>query len=707
MEKAGKCLISVITVFDHRSENIQETYYSLQTQTISNFEWIIVHEGSADTWLENFARHLLSQGKEIRIIHNPANKGLSAAKNIGIGDAKGEFLFFIDSGDKVAPTALEKFLLTFEFNLHFDFVNSYGKALDEKGSDWPKGFQDRELFLQENRNTSCFMARKAVFQKIHFNESLKNGTEEWDFWLNAASMELWGYTIPEFLLHYRRTDRLKPKNAANLSAQLEKSELLLKKKYMSLRKKGFPERGFSSYYFGPIPGELPESQAYPQAVGNTNILFIFPWLEVGGADKFNLDLAKGLKEKGWSITILCTLPSENKWLPEFEKITSNIFFASHYASETDYYKIIKAVILSRNIGILFLSNSVYGYHLLPYIRQKFPQLPVVDYVHCEEEEWYNGGYPMFSATYNRLIARNFVSSGHLKDWCSRRGSKDEKIEVIYTNVDSVQVKRDSALRNSLRKKLQVDNDTALILFVGRLTTQKQPDVLFKSLSKLYEINKNFLCVIIGDGPERKQLTTDINRSPASKNIIYLGETTNNEVKSYMDAADIFFLPSAYEGIALAIFEAMSKELAIVGAKVGGQEELVTEDCGILVQRSEPEKESDSYSRILNEFIVNLDVTRRMGKKGRERVEGQFDLSHMIDKMDSSLRETVREYKRPAGPEIENEYIVVLNRLLMLTAKNGELVEKLNQTLPNLLSRYDRQIKLAKKIHHKFKRISNR
>ncbi len=62
----------------------------------------------------------------------------------------------------------------------------------------------------------------------------------------------------------------------------------------------------------------------------------------------------------------------------------------------------------------------------------------------------------------------------------------------------------------------------------------------------------------------------------------VGALPNPRLRDLMAAADILFLPSAWEGIAQSIYEAMAAGLVVVGADVGGQRELVTPDCGYLL-----------------------------------------------------------------------------------------------------------------------------
>jgi hypothetical protein len=104
------------------------------------------------------------------------------------------------------------------------------------------------------------------------------------------------------------------------------------------------------------------------------------------------------------------------------------------------------------------------------------------------------------------------------------------------------------------------------------------------------------------------------------------------INQLMKAVDVFFLPSAWEGIALSIYEAMASGLPVVGADVGGQRELVVANCGVLIQRSTEEAEADEYAKVLSELIRDPVRRKDMGAAGRDRVKTHFTLNKMIECM---------------------------------------------------------------------------
>ena len=144
-----------------------------------------------------------------------------------------------------------------------------------------------------------------------------------------------------------------------------------------------------------------------------------------------------------------------------------------------------------------------------------------------------------------------------------------KVELVYNPVDIV--KFDFHLKENHNKYT--------IVSVGRLSIQKNQQLLFQAFEKVLEVDKEAELYILGDGPLRNKLETYILKHKLEHNI-YLEGNVNN-VEDYFAKADVFALSSSYEGLPLAVLEAMAAGLPIVSTDVGGVRDIVT-DNGILV-----------------------------------------------------------------------------------------------------------------------------
>jgi hypothetical protein len=285
----------------------------------------------------------------------------------------------------------------------------------------------------------------------------------------------------------------------------------------------------------------------------------------------------------------------------------------------------------------------------------------------------NGGYPRISTEYNHYLDKTIVTTAHLKNYMIglREGRKGCPIEVCYTNIDSSLIKRDPLRRAEKRKKLGIPDDCTLILFSARLVENKRPLVLAKTIKDLVSKADNFLCVVLGDGPLMPALRQFITDNNLGDKIRCQGSVKHEVHLNYLDAADIFFLPSSNEGIAITCYESMAKELVVVSTAVGGQGELVASNCGFLVAKSTEKQEIDEYTSILLKLIRNPDVAQEMKLAARQRIETEFDLKHMHAKVHNLLVEALKQF-HPSISISAEDYLFMLNQFLNEELKSSML-----------------------------------
>ena len=176
---------------------------------------------------------------------------------------------------------------------------------------------------------------------------------------------------------------------------------------------------------------------------------------------------------------------------------------------------------------------------------------------------------------------------------------------------------DIAAKAELRRKLSLPESSAVVLFTGRLAPEKQLHNLVAAWKPIREVYPQAVLMLIGIGPEE----TALKRAAGSENgILFPGSV--EDVKPYLQAADIFMLPSAREGLSNALLEAMSTGLAAVATTVGGNPELITDqESGLLV----PPDDSPALTQALLSLLENETLRSRLGQAARQHICDHYDL----------------------------------------------------------------------------------
>lgn len=631
--------VTIITPFYNTGPVFHETARSVLQQSLQQWEWLIINDGSDDPTARAVLDVYRHCDPRIRVIDIAVNSGPGAARNRGFQEAHAPYLAQLDSDDLLEPTAIEKWLWFLESYPEFAFVKGYSVGFGAQQYLWTKGFHDGSALLEENIVDITSLIRTPVYAAVGgYDERIREGLEDWDFWLRCAALGYWGGTVPEYLDWYRRRTAHDRRWATwDLADRQRAFAAQLRNRYPHLWHGQFPQvtvRAQQPLDF--IPHLLPWENRL--AKKQRRLLLLVPWLACGGADKFNLDLLRQLRQREWEVSVVATLQGDMSWLPQFTRYTPDVFVLPHFLRLVDYPRFLRYLIQSRHIDAVVISNSEFAYSLLPYLRAYCPHVAFLDYCHMEEEYWKSGGYPRMAVEYQELLDLNVVSSAHLKEWMVARGAQPDRIAVCFTNIDSQQWRPDPERRMVVRRELGVDEETPVILYVGRICAQKQPGVFVETMVQLRQRAMPFVALVAGDGPDLAWLDRALKKRGLTPLVRVLGAVSNERVRELMNAADVFFLPSLWEGIALSIYEAMACGLPVVGADVGGQRELVTPECGILIPRSQETTEAAQYAEVLATLLRDPQQRRQMGQAGRRRVEAHFRLEQMGDRMAMLLQE---------------------------------------------------------------------
>lgn len=636
--------VSILTPFCDTGDVFLETARSVFGQSFQDWEWIIVDDGSSKADALTLLAEVASMDERIRVVRQQ-NLGPSVARNRAFVEANGRYVCLLDSDDLLEPTYLEKSVWFLESQPGFAFCNSWVVCFEEFEFLSKHGFERGKKFLQTNSVTLMSVLRREAFIDAGgFCEDIRFGHEDWDFWLRMANAGHWGHTLPEFLQWYRRSNSGRYAQFLADGDAHNRFKRRIKWKYAQLAKR-FPRPQLRAPQAFETPStNLPFRNLLKKPEGCQRILFIVPWMVTGGADRVNLDWIRGLCERGHQVSVCATLGTNHEWLPEFAAVTSDVFVLPNFLGSSDIPRFLAYLIQSRQINTVLISNSTLGYQLLPYLRSACPLVTLVDLCHAEEPHWLNGGHPRFAVGYQDTLDLNIVTTSHLRDWMIARGASPERIEVCYSGVAHVEPDETGLARRAARAELGIPDDTPLIIFGGRLCPQKRPDVLYWILEELVRQKVLFHCLVVGDGELRHNLERRLRRSNLKQFVTMVGAVPHSQWLQMLSGSDILLMPSMYEGISVALYEAMAVGVVPVVSEVGGQAELVPPDCGVLVPLGEDE--ISNYTAVLRQLIENPVKRQAMSEASRQRSAQHFTLDRTIDKLEAIL-DCARDLARSA------------------------------------------------------------
>tara|TARA_B100000315_G_C14554557_1_gene577503 strand:- start:455 stop:1312 length:858 start_codon:yes stop_codon:yes gene_type:complete len=213
--------VSVVIPCYNQGIYLNEAIQSIQEQTYKNYEIIVVNDGSNDEQSKEIINKL--QRRNIRIF-NKENGGLSNARNYGIKRSRGDYILPLDSDDKFEKTFLDKSVKILNENKDIGVVTcGVGLFGIKKGSYYPTG-GNLKNFLIKNQACGNSLFRKQCWEEVGgYNEKMKEGMEDWDFWLSITEKGWVVYVIPEILFWWRKT-----KNSMSERTRINHSKIFIK-----------------------------------------------------------------------------------------------------------------------------------------------------------------------------------------------------------------------------------------------------------------------------------------------------------------------------------------------------------------------------------------------------------------------------------------------------------------------------------------------
>lgn len=350
----------------------------------------------------------------------------------------------------------------------------------------------------------------------------------------------------------------------------------------------------------------------------TPILYLAPWVDIGGADKGTIDWFRFLDRDRFRPSLITTQPSPNRRLCEVAPYTDEVWDLPQLMSGSEAAHFIITFIRTRGVRIVHMMNSRLGFELLPEIAC-IPDPPVVVVqLHVEEPD--RSGYVRYVATrFGGLVDAFSVSSQALSERLGDYGIPRVKRRVIRTGVDAEREfspGRVTPLEGLAPDRLQ-------ILFPARVTAQKNPLLMASVASRLRAAGLRFQIHCLGDGEMMPALRRQLAHAKLKQHVILHGD--QQEMAPWYAACDVVLLTSEFEGVPYVAYEAMAMAKPFVGPKLPGLVELITDETGVLVA---PTQGADGYAAALRQLAGDPQRRRQMGRAARARALSDHSLARM-------------------------------------------------------------------------------
>ncbi len=243
-------------------------------------------------------------------------------------------------------------------------------------------------------------------------------------------------------------------------------------------------------------------------------------------------------------------------------------------------------------------------------RLAVPVPVVLSSVHNVNER---GDRPRHSALLRlRLLAYRWTDRlSELTSHVSERGAQRyvrartcarDRMRFVPNGTDMERFERDPSTRGDMRAELGIEPRDRVLITVGALTAQKNQAALVDAFACVAATHTSLKLLVVGDGPLSADLAEQCRRLRLGDRVELLG--LRRDIPALMSAADVFVLPSRFEGMPVVILEAFAAGLPVLATSVGSVPQLVSERTGWLI----PPGDAHELERALNE-VCEAEPTR--------------------------------------------------------------------------------------------------
>ena len=363
-------------------------------------------------------------------------------------------------------------------------------------------------------------------------------------------------------------------------------------------------------------------------MSNKKILHLIKSLGRGGAETLLPETLRYHDLSSFEFHYIYFLPWKNQLVPELTSAggivknfpaTNNIKILLKVNEIIDYIK-------ANNITLIHCHLPWAGF-LGRLIHYKIG-IPVIYSEHNKQER-----YHFLTRLINKL-SFNFQSlaiavSDDVKTSINNSIHPRIPVKTISNGIDTLKFSRNTIANDSIRMELGITSNHIVIGSLGVFRVQKRLDKWLEVFAAIHKLLPMVRGVLVGDGPLKNQLIKKRNELGLDEVVFMPGLKSNS--CDWLSAMDIFMMSSEFEGMPLALLEAMSCSCAVICTNAGGIKEVIRhEQDGILTELHD----WPLLIAHLNELVLNEELRSSLAVSARQRVIDQFSIQRMVNELET-------------------------------------------------------------------------
>jgi glycosyltransferase involved in cell wall biosynthesis len=350
------------------------------------------------------------------------------------------------------------------------------------------------------------------------------------------------------------------------------------------------------------------------------VMFMIWALEVGGAERLLVKLAEYISRGDYDVSVVC-ISREGVWASDLKQTDVKVI-CTHKKTGFDPSILFKLIEIIKSEKPDIVNTYLWTADLWGRLAAI---LAGVKYIVVTEQN-----VDVWKRWYHKLLDRILFK------WTDYAICVSDEVVNFYHNDFNLPLNKLVMIPNAIdislfdkeidrtkeRKKLGVALDDFVFVCAARLHPQKAHHILINAVSYMVKSgNKGFKVLLVGEGDLRQQFEEMVHSLKLESYIHFLG--LRQDIPDILLVSDSFVLSSDYEGLSLAILEAMAARLPVVATTVGGNSQIIKEGkTGLLV----PPQDSTSLAQAMSSLLIDKSLAQSMGTTGRSVVEQTYHIS---------------------------------------------------------------------------------